>query len=96
MLHYTEVFRLCYNAGMDNTVLPLWSLFIIIPLAVWTLFWKALALWHAARRGNTAWFIVLFLVNTAGILDIIYLIIAGKLKIGGLFSKSDSSSSTAQ
>ena len=74
---------------MDIHELPLWSLFIIIPLAVWSLFWKALALWHSARRGNAVWFVVLLLVNTLGILEIIYLIIAGKLKTGELFGKSD-------
>ncbi len=46
-------------------------------------------MWHSARRGSTVWFVVLFLVNTLGILDIIYLIIAGKLQGGGLFGKGE-------
>ena len=71
-----------------NTTFPDWFWIIIIPLAIWSLFWKALALWHSARRGNAIWFVVLLLVNTLGILDIIYLIIAGKLKTGELFNKS--------
>lgn len=50
-----------------------------------------MALWHSARRGNAVWFVVLLLVNTLGILDIVYLIIAGKLKTGELFSKGDAS-----
>lgn len=74
---------------MEN--LPTWLPFVLIPLALWSLFWKALALWHAARRGNTVWFIMLFLVNTLGILDIIYLIVAGKLRTAQLFAKSDPS-----
>lgn len=73
---------------MNIIDLPVWSLFIIVPLVLWSLFWKALALWHAAKRGNKIWFVVLFLVNTVGILDIIYLILAGKLKIGELFGSS--------
>jgi methionyl-tRNA synthetase len=67
---------------------PDWLLFIIIPLAIWSLFWKALALWHAARRGSRVWFVVLLLVNTVGILEITYLIMIGKLKTGELFGSS--------
>lgn len=74
---------------MNTLDLPVWSLFIIVPLVVWSLFWKALALWHSAKRGNKIWFVILFLVNTVGILDIIYLIIAGKLKTGELFGSSE-------
>ena len=69
--------------------LPAWSWFIIAPLALWTLFWKGLALWHAARRGSVAWFVVLLLVNTLGILEIIFLIIAGKLNASALFKSND-------
>ena len=72
---------------MEN--IPTWLPFVAVPLAIWSLFWKALALWHAARRGNTIWFIVIFVINTIGILDIIYLIIAGKLRPTDLFSKSE-------
>jgi len=74
---------------MNTYDLPVWSFFVIIPLLLWSLYWKALALWHSARRGNAIWFVVLLLVNTLGILDIVYLIIAGKLKTGELFSKGD-------
>jgi NADH:ubiquinone oxidoreductase subunit 6 (subunit J) len=35
---------------------------------------KGYALWHAAKRDEKAWFIVLLIVNTAGILDLVYLI----------------------
>ena len=72
---------------MEN--IPTWFPFVFIPLAIWSLFWKALALWHSARRGNTIWFVALLLINTIGILDIVYLIIAGKLRPTDLFSKSE-------
>ena len=42
-------------------------------LIVWSLYWKARALWHAATHKDKFWFIVLLLVNTAGILEILYL-----------------------
>ena len=66
---------------------PEWLPFVLIPLLIWTLFWKGLALWHAARRGSTFWFIILLVINTAGILEIIYLIVTGKLKTDELFKK---------
>jgi len=49
------------------------QLHILIPLFIWSLFWKGLALWTAGTRKEKNWFIVFFLVNTAGILEIIYL-----------------------
>jgi len=69
------------------TTYPEWLPLILIPLLIWSLFWKGLALWHAARRGSSVWFIVLMVINTAGILEIIYLVIAGKLKTDELFKK---------
>ena len=48
------------------------AVFIII--VVWSLFWKGLALWNAAKNHQIAWFIALLLLNTAGILEIVYLL----------------------
>lgn len=48
--------------------------FIILLAVVWTLIWKGLALWHAARNRQTAWFVVMLIVNTLGVLEIIYLL----------------------
>lgn len=42
-------------------------------LVVWSLGWKAVSLWHAARDGSKPWYAALLLVNSAGILDAIYL-----------------------
>jgi hypothetical protein len=40
---------------------------------------KGYALWHAARRSETWWFIALLILNTAGILELVYLyFIVGK------------------
>lgn len=46
---------------------------LIIIIVLWTLPWKAVALWRAAKRNQKVWFTVLFLVNTAAILEIIYI-----------------------
>ncbi|MDD3926905.1 MAG: DUF5652 family protein [bacterium] len=40
---------------------------------IWSLIWKGLALWHSARRGQLAWYIALLILNTVGLLEIIYL-----------------------
>jgi methionyl-tRNA synthetase len=51
---------------------------IFIPLiliaVLWTVVLKGWALWSAARGGQKGWFIALLIVNTLGILEIIYLI----------------------
>ncbi len=49
-------------------------------LIIWTIIWKGLALWHAARNRQTVWYIVLLIVNTVGILEIIYLAFFRKKK----------------
>jgi methionyl-tRNA synthetase len=52
--------------------------FWLIVLLSWSLVWKGLALWRAARRGENAWFIILLLLNTVGILEIIYYFLIAK------------------
>ena len=60
----------------------------ILPLLLlWSIFWKGLALWHSGRRGQVWWFVILIVVNTVGILEIIYLFAVIKLKLSELFSK---------
>ena len=46
----------------------------LILIAVWTLTWKGLALWRSARKGKRNWFIALLILNTVGLLEIIYLV----------------------
>jgi len=55
-------------------------MFLFILLVIWTMVWKALALWRAARNTHKVWYVVLFILNTAGILDILYFFIWGKPK----------------
>lgn len=47
---------------------------IFVLLAIWVLPWKGLALWRAAKRNEAVWFVVFLLLNTIGILEIIYLL----------------------
>ena len=51
-------------------------------LIVWLIAWKGVALWNAARLSQKKWFIVLLIVNTLGILEIIYIFsVAKKYKV---------------
>jgi len=64
---------------MSDWACPLWTGLavvwsLVIPLAVvWSMVWKGVALWRAGRNGHLGWFIALFIVNTLGILEIIYI-----------------------
>ena len=53
---------------------------IFIALTVWSLFWKGLALWRAARLSSKNWFTVILILNTVGILEIIYLYVITREK----------------
>ena len=49
------------------------SLWLLVVILIWSLFWKLLALWKSARKGHAVWFIVIAIFNTIGILDILYI-----------------------
>jgi len=51
---------------------------ILYPLIIWSVFWKGMALWRAARLRHLGWYIALLVINTAGIFEIIYLIATNK------------------
>lgn len=52
-----------------------WSVFgpLFILLLAWSIVWKGIALWKAGRNNQQYWFIALLIINTFGILEIIYL-----------------------
>lgn len=52
---------------------------IILVFVLWTVFWKGWALWTAARKGEMWWFLAILIVNTAGILEIVYLFFFKKM-----------------
>jgi len=56
---------------MGQLSLPEVSLLVLIIL--WSLPWKGVALWKAARHNQPAWFVALLIINTVGILEITYL-----------------------
>ncbi|MHA1451185.1 MAG: DUF5652 family protein, partial [Candidatus Hodarchaeales archaeon] len=42
-------------------------------LTAWILVWKGMALWFAGKQKQKFWFLVLFVMNTLGVLPILYL-----------------------
>ena len=48
------------------------SLWLFVIIAIWSCVWKLLALWKSARKKQVGWFVVLALVNTIGLLQILY------------------------
>jgi hypothetical protein len=58
-----------------DSIMGMGSAFVVLMIiaVIWTLVWKAIALWKAARNDHKAWYIVMMIVNTLGILEIIYI-----------------------
>ncbi len=56
------------------------DIIILIILVIWELVWKIIALWKSARNNQMSWFLVMAIINTAGILEIIYILFFQKKK----------------
>ena len=53
-----------------------WALTLITIL--WVLPWKVFSLWTASKNNHKIWFVILVIVNTFGILEIIYVFVVAK------------------
>ncbi len=51
---------------------------LLAAVIIWSIAWKGVALWKAARAGDNVWFVALLLINTAGILEILYIYVFSK------------------
>ncbi|MDP2655165.1 MAG: DUF5652 family protein [bacterium] len=67
-----------YATGFTSSPFTTGFMFALLPfifiVAIWTIAIKGYALWHASRNNQKWWFIALLVINTLGILEIIYLI----------------------
>ncbi len=61
---------------MDTSFLlePAFIILIVI-LSIWDAVWKIIALWKSARNNHLAWFICIAIINSVGILPIVYILI---------------------
>ena len=46
---------------------------IVALIVLWSLPWKGYALWQASQLNHKKWFVALFLLNTASLLEIFYI-----------------------
>lgn len=56
------------------------ALFLI--LVLWDLIWKGIGLWKAARNEEKYWFIAILIINSLGIVPILYIYVFQKGKKG--------------
>ena len=52
---------------MENMHIGVYELILILLLSaglVWSLVWKGVALWYAARNGQKGWYVALLVVST--------------------------------
>ncbi len=54
---------------ISNVTILIW----LIPLIIWGVIWKGIGLWKSAKNNQMGWFIAIFLLNTIGILPILYI-----------------------
>lgn len=67
-----------YGAYYDNGMMSQWPWVLwgfMIPLSILDLVLRGFALWKAARKEQNVWFIALLVVNSVGILPLIYLLL---------------------
>ncbi|MFA5841872.1 MAG: DUF5652 family protein [Candidatus Paceibacterota bacterium] len=59
---------------------PILGGIIILIILIWSVYWKGRALWTSARGTHTIWFVAFLLVNTLGVLEILYIYVLNKDK----------------
>ncbi len=64
---------------------------ILAIISIWALVWKGLALWKSSQKKSIPWFIVLLVINTIGILEILYIFIFSKISFKGKKKKQSKS-----
>lgn len=58
--------------GYDSTAFASgWAVFALA-FSLWELAWKGFGLWRAARNSHRWWFVSILVLNTLGILPIVY------------------------
>lgn len=64
--------------ALEAVFMPL--ILIAVLIGILDAVWKAIGLWKSGRNNQLAWFVVLFIFNTAGILPILYIVFFQKKK----------------
>lgn len=73
----TDLNELMVKVAADNTILGKYVLLVVVVLlivAIWDIVWKLLAMWRASKRNEPVWFVLIMIINSMGIVPILYLI----------------------
>jgi hypothetical protein len=76
-----------FGTMMSQLGIPAEFLVFFVIILIWSQVWKFLALWKSARNNSSVWFILFALVNTMGILEILYIFVFSKMKINNFRRK---------
>jgi hypothetical protein len=50
----------------------------MLALVIWSIYWKYQAIWYAVKHDQKWWFLAFLIINTVGILEILYLYVFSK------------------
>lgn len=65
---------MAYSTGMEQIATQMGiNFYLFVMVVAWTIFWKLFGMWKSARNGHIFWFIIIALINTVGIIPIIYI-----------------------
>jgi len=71
------------SLGISNN----FAIAIIFIITIWSLAWKGFALWKSAMKKNKVWFVILLIVNTIGILEILYIYVFSEMNFNKKYNK---------
>lgn len=54
---------------------------LVFAILVWTIIWKGIALWRAAKLEQKNWFIIILVISSLGIIELVYLFGFAKKKL---------------
>jgi len=55
------------------------AIVVLAIISIWSLVWKGFALWKSSKKNSMIWFIVLLVLNTFGILEILYIFVFSRV-----------------
>lgn len=58
------------------------SFLVFFVIMCWSIVWKAIALWLSARNNHKLWFGIMIIINTVGILEIVYIVFVAMKRPG--------------
>jgi len=53
---------------------------LLLVIVIWSIPWTFSAMWKAAQNGHKVWYIALLIINTAGVLPMLYIFYFSKNK----------------